>query len=54
MLNEADKIKCRAFVTEFDVAKGNQKLNLAFVANLFNTYPALEDTGDKEIIGELP
>lgn len=43
MLNQADKIKCRAFVTEFDVAKGNSKLNLAFVANLFNTYPALEE-----------
>ena len=25
-----------------DVVNGNQKLNMAFVANLFNTYPALE------------
>lgn len=24
-----------------DVASGNTKLNMAFVANLFNTYPAL-------------
>lgn len=24
--------------------KGNQRLNLAFVANLFNTYPALKPT----------
>ncbi len=25
-----------------DVVKGNQRLNMAFVANLFNTYPALK------------
>ena len=25
-----------------DVVKGNARLNLAFVANLFNTYPALK------------
>ena len=24
-----------------DVASGNTKLNMAFVANLFNTYPAM-------------
>ncbi|XP_045176272.2 plastin-2-like [Mercenaria mercenaria] len=54
MLKEADKIKCRAFVTSKDVCKGNAKLNLAFVANLFNTYPALEkpDDMDVEIIEE--
>lgn len=42
MLQEADKIHCRAFVQPMDVVKGIQKLNLAFVANLFNTYPALD------------
>lgn len=26
--------------------KGNQKLNLAFVAHLFNTYPALEPSDE--------
>ena len=54
MLKEADKIKCRAFITSKDVVKGNAKLNLAFVANLFNTYPALEkpDDMDVEIIEE--
>ena len=31
---------------------GNQKLNLAFVANLFNMYPAMDDVGDFEIIEE--
>ena len=25
---------------------GNSKLNMAFVANLFNAYPALPPTGD--------
>ncbi|PIO37678.1 hypothetical protein AB205_0055150, partial [Aquarana catesbeiana] len=41
MLNQADKLGCRQFVTPSDVASGNPKLNLAFVANLFNMYPAL-------------
>ncbi|XP_052797877.1 plastin-3-like [Mya arenaria] len=49
MLKEADKIKCRAFITSKDVVKGNSKLNLAFVANLFNTYPALDKPDDMEI-----
>ncbi|KAK7098895.1 plastin-2-like [Littorina saxatilis] len=42
MLQEADKINCRSFVGPSDVVAGNQKLNLAFVANLFNNYPALD------------
>ncbi|NWQ76437.1 PLSI protein, partial [Columbina picui] len=41
MLQQADKLGCRQFVTPTDVVAGNPKLNLAFVANLFNTYPAL-------------
>uniref|UniRef100_A0A7M4DXY8 Plastin 1 n=1 Tax=Crocodylus porosus TaxID=8502 RepID=A0A7M4DXY8_CROPO len=41
MLQEANKLGCRQFVTPADVVAGNPKLNLAFVANLFNTYPAL-------------
>ncbi|XP_048460444.1 plastin-1 [Rhincodon typus] len=41
MLREADKLGCRQFVTPVDVVSGNPKLNLAFVANLFNKYPAL-------------
>lgn len=49
MLKEADKIKCRAFITCKDVVRGNAKLNLAFVANLFNTYPALEKPEDMEL-----
>ncbi|EFC45441.1 actin bundling protein [Naegleria gruberi] len=42
MLQNADKIGCRKFVRPKEVINGNQKLNLAFVANLFNNYPALE------------
>ncbi|XP_026522181.1 plastin-1 [Notechis scutatus] len=42
MLQQADKLGCKQFVTPTDVVTGNPKLNLAFVANLFNTYPALE------------
>ena len=49
MLREADKIACREFVTAEDVAKGNYKLNLAFVANLFNKFPALPEPGADEI-----
>jgi len=52
MLQQADKINCRKFVRPTDVVKGNQKLNLAFVANMFNTCPALEALEEIEIIEE--
>ncbi|XP_025942798.1 plastin-1 isoform X2 [Apteryx mantelli] len=42
MLQQAEKLGCRQFVTPADVVAGNPKLNMAFVANLFNTYPALQ------------
>ncbi|VDM11959.1 unnamed protein product [Wuchereria bancrofti] len=48
MLNEAEKIDCREFVAPNDVAQGNYKLNLAFVANLFNKYPSLPEPGADE------
>lgn len=41
MLQQAERLNCRQFVTPADVVSGNPKLNLAFVANLFNKYPAL-------------
>ncbi|KAM4621789.1 plastin-3-like [Polymixia lowei] len=41
MLQQADRLGCRQFVTPSDVVSGNPKLNLAFVANLFNKHPAL-------------
>lgn len=49
MLNEAEKLDCREFVTANDVAQGNYKLNLAFVANLFNKHPGLPEPGVDEI-----
>jgi len=49
VLKNADKLDCRKFVTAKDICKGNQKLNLAFVANLFNTWPALEPVEFKAI-----
>ncbi|VDN20723.1 unnamed protein product, partial [Gongylonema pulchrum] len=49
MLDEADKLDCREFVAPNDVAQGNYKLNLAFVANLFNKYPGLPEPGADEI-----
>lgn len=42
MLQQAAKLKCRAFVTPQDVVNGVYKLNLAFVANLFNNHPGLD------------
>jgi len=42
MLEQAEKINCRQFVTPKDVVKGHERLNLAFVANLFNMHPGLE------------
>jgi len=42
MLQQADKLGCRSFLTPQDVIEGVYKLNVAFVANLFNNHPALD------------
>lgn len=42
MLQQADKLGCRSFLTPQDVVSGIYKLNVAFLANLFNKYPALD------------
>jgi len=42
MLVDAEKMDCNKFVRPRDIVKGNPKLNLAFVANLFNQFPGLE------------
>ena len=71
MLDQADKIGCKQFVTPKvnnnskgtsdretsltlqDVKNGHEKLNLAFVANLFNTHPHLDPPAeDLDIIEE--
>jgi len=42
ILQNAEKLDCRKFLTPTALVAGNPKLNLAFVANLFNTHPGLE------------
>ncbi|XP_073834435.1 plastin-2 fimbrin isoform X2 [Musca autumnalis] len=42
MLQQAAKLNCRSFLTPQDVVNGVYKLNLAFVANLFNNHPGLD------------
>lgn len=49
MLDQADRLGCRQFVMPTDVIRGNPKLNLAFVANLFNKYPALKKPENQDI-----
>uniref|UniRef100_A0AAQ6ANZ4 Calponin-homology (CH) domain-containing protein n=1 Tax=Amphiprion ocellaris TaxID=80972 RepID=A0AAQ6ANZ4_AMPOC len=49
MLDQADRLGCRQFVMPADVVRGNPKLNLAFVANLFNKYPALKKPENQDI-----
>uniref|UniRef100_A0A674B5S4 Plastin-3 n=1 Tax=Salmo trutta TaxID=8032 RepID=A0A674B5S4_SALTR len=49
MLQQADRLGCRQFVTPADVVAGNPKLNLAFVANLFNKYPSLTKPEGEDI-----
>lgn len=49
MLQQADRLGCQQFVTPNDVVSGNPKLNLAFVANLFNKYPALTKPESEDI-----
>jgi plastin-3 len=53
MLGEAEKLDARVFVTANDVTNGVYKLNLAFVANLFNTWPGLKPPGEDEDLGDL-
>jgi hypothetical protein len=48
MLAESDKIGCRKFVTPKEIVNGHARLNLAFVANLFNTRPGLEELSEAE------
>jgi len=49
VLKNAGKIDCAKFVKPRDIVAGNPKLNLAFVANLFNTIPGLEPLKEEEV-----
>jgi len=42
VLDNAEKLDCRKFLRAPDIVGGHPRLNLAFVANLFNTWPGLE------------
>jgi len=51
-LDQADKLDCRAFVSPQDIVDGVEKLNLAFVANLFNNFPGLDEPEEGPVIEE--
>lgn len=48
VLQNADKLDCRKFLTAKSLVAGNPKLNLAFVAHLFNTHPGLDPLDETE------
>lgn len=48
VLVNADKMGCRKFLTPTSLVAGNPKLNLAFVANLFNNHPCLDPITEEE------
>ncbi|KAI5294781.1 Fimbrin, actin-bundling protein [Ascosphaera acerosa] len=48
VLDNADKLDCRKFLTPSSLVAGNAKLNLAFVANLFNTHPGLDPITEED------
>jgi hypothetical protein len=53
VLAGADRIGCRRFLSPNSLVAGNPKLNLAFVANLFNTWPGLEPLQETEAPPEI-
>lgn len=48
VLANAEKIGVRKYLTPNSLVAGNPKLNLAFVAHLFNTYPGLDPIEEHE------
>lgn len=48
VLDNAEKLDCRKFLTPTALVAGNPKLNLAFVANLFNTHPGLDPLTEED------
>ncbi|KAL7268653.1 fimbrin [Rhizina undulata] len=48
VLQNADKLQCRKFLTPKSLVAGNPKLNLAFVAHLFNTHPGLDPLTEED------
>ncbi|RGB42537.1 fimbrin [Rhizophagus diaphanus] len=48
VLQNAEKLGCRKYLTPKALVTGNPKLNLAFVAHLFNTHPCLDPLDEEE------
>ena len=48
VLQQADNLGARKFLTPTAMVAGNPKLNLSFVAHLFNTYPGLDPVTEEE------
>ncbi|CZR60507.1 plastin-3 [Phialocephala subalpina] len=48
ILQNADTLGCRKFLSPSSLVAGNSRLNLAFVANLFNNWPALDPITEEE------
>lgn len=48
ILTNAEKLGCRKYLTPSALVAGNSRLNLAFVAHLFNTWPGLEPIDEQE------
>ena len=53
VLQNADRLDCRKYITVRSLLSGNPRLNLAFVANLFNIHPGLEPPTPDPPIPEL-
>lgn len=52
VLNNAEKLKCKVFLKPRDIVEGNSKLNMAFIANLFNAHSGLEVMENLEVLEE--
>lgn len=52
VLQEAEKLNVREFITADEIVQGHSKLNMAFIANLFNKYPALNEINDSVLVIE--
>ena len=48
VLQNSERLDCRKFLTPTALVAGNPKLNLAFVANLFNTHPGLDPLTEED------
>ncbi|KAJ3356922.1 hypothetical protein GGF32_001235 [Allomyces javanicus] len=49
VIENAGKLNAAQYVTPKSIVEGNPKLNLAFVANLFNMHPGLEKLTESEL-----